>query len=157
MHSSENYALLNDTLRDARYEAFRARTFAAGLKVVRSKRPPLASPARLALAAAVALLLGLANALVRHLNLEPTRAESHDSATVFVATRPLAPGEVVRSSRDPSLFASTEQNSATFETVATIHLLAQQLNDRELLAIFANRPTALVRRGDRREFLLLDN
>jgi hypothetical protein len=157
MHSSENYALLNDTLRDARYEAFRARTFAAGLKVVRSKRPPLVWPTRLALAAAVALLLGLPIALVRHRNLEPIRAESHDSATVFLATRPLAPREVVRSSRDPSLFVSTEQNSASFESVATIHLLPQQVNDRELLAIFGNRPTALVRRGDRSEFLLLDN
>jgi hypothetical protein len=157
MHSFEKYALLNDTLRDAQYEAFRAQTFAAGLKVLRAKRPPLPWLAPLALAASVLLLLGLALTLVPHRNPELAHVETEHSGVVSFSTRPLERNEVVHSSSDPHLYISTDPSTARFETVTTIHLLPPELNDRELFAFFGQRATGLVRLGDRTEFILLNN
>src|SRR5947209_3999650 len=98
MHfSDDKQKLLNDTLRNRRYEIFRAELFQAGLKVLRQKNPPRVWPRWLALAASIALLLGLALLSVRHRR----KADSAEqSIPETFASIPLKKEDLVRSSKD---------------------------------------------------------
>jgi len=146
--------LLAETLRDENFEAFRAKTFTAGLRVLRAKRRRQAWPRNLAIAAAVAFLLAFAFLRSRH-STETTR----DLKPILVsfASQPLSPSDVVRSRKETDLFVQTDAARETLEFVGTTPSLFVELNDRELLATLGERPVAFIRNGPKAQLLFLDN
>ena len=155
MQFFEMQRLLNETVRDQQYEVFRAKTFTAGLRVLRAKQRHVIWPKRLAIAAVVAFMLGL-GFLQFHRRSKSMREASQDTAFSFVS-RPLEAKQVVRSRKDGKVLVETRKNGQEVEIVETAPVALVELNDQELLAIFGDRPAGLVRNGNKAELLILGN
>ena len=149
MRSSERQRLLGETLHDSDYEKFRADTFAAGLRVFRSKQRRSRSWQPWALAAMITLLLALSLPLLRRTRHTTAEQNSHPGL-------PQLNVEIVQSVRDSRLEVETA-HSATLETVETKRSPISEVNDEQLLALFAHRPVAFLRRGEKTEFIVLGN
>src|SRR5262245_1358498 len=117
MPYSDKGKLLSDVIRDSEYEPFRARTFRDGLVALRSHRRPPARLERWALAAAIALVLGLGALRFRHggENIAPTERSGLSS---FVSS-PLGPKEVIHSSNDPSIVVETAPETRAIDVIET--------------------------------------
>jgi len=146
--------LLHETLREGReYEAFRDAMFQSGLVALRKKRRETTGRLHWALAASILFGIGLGmwGLTGKSKSPEVTSAKPLDS---FVS-RPLAAREVVHSTLDRRVLFQTEKLQPALEVVTTESIPLIELNDRELLAAFENKPAGFVQNNGHREFMVL--
>jgi hypothetical protein len=158
MSSFERNKLLTDTLREsAEYERFREAIFKNGLAEIRKKRAPARLRRQWAVAASIMFGIGLGLwQATRRSEPPPAPVARARSVNSFVS-RPLDLANVVHSTADDRLFVQTPHGNTTVEVVTKSRVPLIELNDRDLLATFANKPAGFVQNSGHTEFILLEN
>jgi hypothetical protein len=158
MRSSEKEKLLDDLLRDANYEAFRAEVYELSAAEFRAKRRPSGRLIYFALAASVVLLGTVLSFSLRTKTSAPRMAASNAAAApsgessakiatafqkdrvptfAFIATAALEPVDVVRSLSDITLLVSTPSRPTRgVEVVYSDLATVDPVTDAQLLALF---------------------
>jgi hypothetical protein len=151
--SSDKEKLLNDLLRDANYEAFRAEVFDLSRAEFQAKHRARSRAVYLALAASIAIL-GAVLALSFSAKKPPEKtATPRNDAVAFqldqvppitlIETTQLEPVEVIRSFPDRSLLVSTSSHR-TVDLVYSDLATVSEVNDAQLLALFPHETVGFV-------------
>jgi hypothetical protein len=156
MSSFETNRLLTDTLRESRqYETFREVMFKKGLAEIRKKRPAARLPINCAVAASI--VFGIALGLWGMSRKSESPAVPHAGSVDSFVSRPMDLASVLHSTTDDHLFVQTRDGNSLVEVVTKDRAPLIELNDRELLAAFANKPSGFVQINGHLEFMLLEN
>lgn len=157
MKTPEQERLLSDVLHDQTYLDFRAQLRQTMLGELRRQRRARRSKQLLALAACLALVLGVQRILTfnHQTNVQPTRI-------AVVRSVPLKPGQIVTTGLHASALAMVqshdlELSSVRFGIVETRAVLpTDTLTDEQLLDLFKGRAVALVSSSRGKQLLFLD-